>query len=140
MFKIGEFSKLIRVPVKKLRFHYEIGLLEPARIDDFTGYRYYTAVKLTHLNQILALKDLGFSLEQIGPMVPDAASADDLSPSANCPAQKWPRWCGEALTTTSPQLTRRLWAGLKPTAIVLSTPTGEFTCVAMVKVLLRPIL
>lgn len=80
MFKIGEFSKLSRVPVKTLRYYHEIGLLEPARIDDFTGYRYYTAVQLTRLNHILALKDLGFSLEQIGQMVPDAASAEDLSP------------------------------------------------------------
>lgn len=80
MFKIGEFSKLSRVPVKTLRYYHEIGLLEPARIDDFTGYRYYTAVQLTRLNHILALKDLGFSLEQIGQMVPDAASADALSP------------------------------------------------------------
>ncbi|MCB9420183.1 MAG: MerR family transcriptional regulator [Ardenticatenaceae bacterium] len=78
MFKIGEFSKLSRVPVKTLRYYHQIGLLEPAQIDDFTGYRYYTAVQLTRLNHILALKDLGFSLEQIGQMVPDAASADDL--------------------------------------------------------------
>jgi effector-binding domain-containing protein len=75
MFKIGEFSRLSRVPVKTLRYYHEIGLLEPANIDDFTGYRYYTAVQLTRLNHILALKDLGFSLGQIGQMVDD-----DLSP------------------------------------------------------------
>jgi effector-binding domain-containing protein len=75
MFKIGEFSKLSRVPVKTLRYYHDIGLLEPARIDDFTGYRFYTAVQLTRLNHILALKDLGFSLEQIGQIVDD-----DLSP------------------------------------------------------------
>ncbi len=75
MFKIGEFSRLSRVPVKTLRYYHEIGLLEPDRIDDFTGYRFYTAVQLARLNHILALKDLGFSLEQIGQMVDD-----DLSP------------------------------------------------------------
>ena len=75
MFKIGEFSRFSRVPVKTLRYYHQIGLLEPARIDSFTGYRYYTAVQLTRLNHILALKDLGFSLEQIGQMVDD-----DLSP------------------------------------------------------------
>lgn len=71
MFKIGEFSRLSRVPIKTLRYYHEIGLLEPARIDDFTGYRYYTAVQLTRLNHILVLKELGFSLEQIGQMVDD---------------------------------------------------------------------
>ncbi|MCA9936750.1 MAG: MerR family transcriptional regulator [Ardenticatenaceae bacterium] len=75
MFKIGEFSKLSRVPVKTLRYYHQIGLLEPAHIDDFTGYRYYTAVQLTHLNHILVLKDLGFSLEQISLLLDD-----DLSP------------------------------------------------------------
>ncbi|MEJ2748487.1 MAG: MerR family transcriptional regulator [Anaerolineae bacterium] len=78
MFKIGEFSKLSRVPVKTLRFYHQIGLLEPARIDDFTGYRYYTAVQLTRLNHILALKDLGFSLEQIGQMVDDDLTTEQI--------------------------------------------------------------
>ncbi len=78
MFKIGEFSKLCRVPVKTLRYYHQIGLLEPAQIDDFTGYRYYTALQLTRLNQILALKDLGFSLEQIGQMVDDDLSLEQI--------------------------------------------------------------
>jgi effector-binding domain-containing protein len=78
MFKIGEFSKLSRVPVKTLRYYHEIGLLKPARIDSFTGYRYYTAVQLTRLNHILTLKDLGFSLEHIGQMVDDALSLEQM--------------------------------------------------------------
>lgn len=65
MFKIGAFSKLSRVPVKTLRYYDEIGLLRADRVDDFTGYRYYTLDQLPRLNRILALKDLGFSLEQV---------------------------------------------------------------------------
>ncbi len=65
MFKIGDFSKLAQVSVKTLRHYGELGLLKPAWIDRFTGYRYYTAEQLPRLNRILALKDLGFSLEQI---------------------------------------------------------------------------
>ncbi len=65
MFKIGDFSKLSRVSVKALRHYDEVGLLKPARVDRFTGYRYYVAEQLHRLNRILALKDLGFSLEQI---------------------------------------------------------------------------
>jgi DNA-binding transcriptional MerR regulator len=64
MFKIGDFSKLSRVSVKTLRYYDELGLLEPAHVDHFTGYRYYSAGQLPRLNRILALKDLGFSLEQ----------------------------------------------------------------------------
>jgi DNA-binding transcriptional MerR regulator len=64
MFKIGDFSKLSRVSVKALRYYDELGLLKPAHVDHFTGYRFYSADQLPQLNRILALKDLGFSLEQ----------------------------------------------------------------------------
>jgi DNA-binding transcriptional MerR regulator len=65
MFKIGEFSKLSQVPAKTLRYYDQIGLLKPAEVDRFTGYRYYSADQLPRLNRILALKDLGLALEQI---------------------------------------------------------------------------
>ena len=65
MFKIGDFSRLAQVSVKALRYYGKLGLLKPAWIDRYTGYRYYTAEQLPRLNRILALKDLGFSLEQI---------------------------------------------------------------------------
>ena len=42
MFKIGEFSKLTQVSVRMLRYYEKAGLLKPAEIDHFTGYRYYT--------------------------------------------------------------------------------------------------
>ena len=41
MLKIGEFSKLSRVSIRMLRHYDDIGLLKPAEIDRFTGYRYY---------------------------------------------------------------------------------------------------
>jgi effector-binding domain-containing protein len=69
MFKIGEFSRLSQVPVKTLRYYDEIDLLKPAKVDDFTGYRYYSAEQLYRLNRILALKDLGLSLAQIGELL-----------------------------------------------------------------------
>ncbi len=65
MFRIGEFSKLSQVTVKTLRYYDEIGLLKPANVDPFTGYRYYSADQLPRLNRILALKDLGLSLAEI---------------------------------------------------------------------------
>lgn len=65
MFKIGDFSKLSQVSVKALRYYDELGLLKPAQVDRFTGYRYYSADQLPRLNRLLVLKDLGFSLEQI---------------------------------------------------------------------------
>ena len=65
MFKIGEFSRLGQVTIDTLRHYDEVGLLKPEKVDPCTGYRYYSAKQLQPLNQILTLKDLGFSLEEI---------------------------------------------------------------------------
>lgn len=64
-FKIGEFSRLNQVTVKTLRHYEEIGLLSPAEIDEWTGYRYYHTEQFQQMNSILYLKRLGFSLEEI---------------------------------------------------------------------------
>lgn len=65
MIKIGDFARLGRVSIATLRHYDEKGLLRPVRVDAFTGYRYYALDQLPRLNRILALKDLGFTLEQI---------------------------------------------------------------------------
>lgn len=64
MFKIGEFAKFTCVSIKQLRHYDELGLLKPRLVDPFTSYRYYSADQLPRLNRILALRDLGFTLEQ----------------------------------------------------------------------------
>lgn len=78
MFKIGEFSKLSQVTVKTLRYYDRIGLLKPAEVDRFTSYRYYSASQLPRLNRILALKDLGLSLEQIGDLLEGDLTPDQI--------------------------------------------------------------
>lgn len=65
MYKIGELSKLSNIPVKTLRFYDLEGLIRPDKVDEFTGYRYYSASKLSDCYRILAMKELGFSLEEI---------------------------------------------------------------------------
>ena len=78
MFKIGEFSKFSQVTVKTLRHYDELGLLKPAKVDRFTGYRYYSASQLPRLNRILALKDLGLSLDQIAQLLEGDLSPDQI--------------------------------------------------------------
>ena len=65
MYKIGELSKLCNISVKALRYYDAEGLLIPDEIDKFTGYRYYSAAKLADCYRIIALKELGFSLDEI---------------------------------------------------------------------------
>ena len=57
MLKIGEFSKLFRVSIRMLRHYDDIGLLKPAEIDTFTGYRYYHEEQLFVIGRITSLKD-----------------------------------------------------------------------------------
>jgi DNA-binding transcriptional MerR regulator len=78
MFRIGEFSQIARVSGRLLRYYDGIGLLRPVRIDPATGYRYYSADQLPRLNSILALKELGLSLDQIARMVDDRISPDEI--------------------------------------------------------------
>lgn len=78
MFRIGDFSRLTRISVKMLRHYDEIGLLPPAFVDPTTGYRLYAAHQLPRLNRIIALKDLGFSLGQIGILLDEGLSPEAL--------------------------------------------------------------
>lgn len=78
MIRIGDFSSLTRLSVKTLRYYDEVGLLRPLRVDPATGYRYYSASQLPRLYRILALKDLGFALEQIGQVLDGGVSAEEL--------------------------------------------------------------
>jgi DNA-binding transcriptional MerR regulator len=78
MIRIGDFSKLSRVSVKTLRYYDEMGLLRPLQVDRFTGYRYYEFEQLAQLYRILALKDLGFSLEEIGRFLDSDLSVEQM--------------------------------------------------------------
>lgn len=78
MFRIGEFSKIAQVSGRLLRYYDEIGLFSPIHTDKFTGFRYYSADQMSELNRILALRDLGLSLEQIQRVLQDNISADEM--------------------------------------------------------------
>jgi len=78
MFRIGEFSKIAQVSGRLLRYYDEIGLFNPVHIDSETGYRYYSAQQLPELNRILALKELGLTLDQIARLVAGHISTDEI--------------------------------------------------------------
>ena len=78
MFTIGDFAALGRVSVRMLRHYDAIGLLVPAQTDPVNGYRYYRAGQLGRLNRVIALKDLGFTLDQVGAILDDAVSTSEL--------------------------------------------------------------
>lgn len=78
MFSIGDFARLGRVSVRMLRHYDALGLLRPARVDRHTGYRYYEAGQLARLNRLIALKELGLTLEQVGRILEEKVGPDEL--------------------------------------------------------------
>jgi DNA-binding transcriptional MerR regulator len=78
MFRIGEFAALTRVSQRMLRHYDALGLLKPDTVDPRSGYRYYSAAQLPLLNQILTLREFGFSLEDIARLLLHDLQADEL--------------------------------------------------------------
>ena len=65
MYKIGELSKIVDIPIKTLRYYDEVGILPPAHIDQFTGYRYYDDESILNIEMIKSLKSVNFTLQEI---------------------------------------------------------------------------
>jgi DNA-binding transcriptional MerR regulator len=78
MFSIGEFARHGRVSVRMLRHYDAIGLIRPACVDAASGYRSYQASQLDELNRVIALKELGFTLQQVQAILEEKVSAAEL--------------------------------------------------------------
>jgi DNA-binding transcriptional MerR regulator len=62
--KVGELSKRTGLTIRTLHHYDEIGLLKPS-LHGEAGYRLYTAADVVRLQQVLSLRQLGFSLEEV---------------------------------------------------------------------------
>src|SRR5256885_708006 len=78
MFSIGDFARLGRVSVRMLRHYDAIGVLRPATVDPASGYRFYRADQLGRLNRLIALKDLGFTLQQVQQILDEKVGVEEL--------------------------------------------------------------
>src|SRR5580704_5273838 len=73
--KVGELAKRTGLTIRTLHHYDEIGLLKPSQHTE-SGYRLYTAGDVARLQQVLSLRQLGFSLEQVR----DCLDRPDFSP------------------------------------------------------------
>jgi len=78
MLGIGAVARLGGVSVRTLRYYDEIGLLRPMWTDPNTGYRWYEPDQLHRLHRIVAMRDLGVRLVDIGRLLDDDLSVDEL--------------------------------------------------------------
>ncbi|QQE78321.1 MerR family transcriptional regulator [Alicyclobacillus sp. SO9] len=66
--KVGELAKLTGLTIRTLRFYDEIGLFSPSARSD-TGHRLYSEADVLRLQQILSIKQLGLSLDEVKSVV-----------------------------------------------------------------------
>ncbi|MFE9737505.1 MerR family transcriptional regulator [Streptomyces sp. NPDC006477] len=66
MLTIGDFARATRLSAKALRRYDELGLLPPARVDPFTGYRYYTDEQVERARLVAWLRRIGMPLAEVG--------------------------------------------------------------------------
>lgn len=78
MYGIGTVARLAQVSVRTLRHYDDIGLLKPAYTDPLTGYRHYTPDQVLRLHRILVLRDLGVPLSEIGRLIDDDVTVEQL--------------------------------------------------------------
>ena len=64
-FSISQTAKIANVTAETLRHYDRIGLVKPCKVDEWTGYRYYSQREIVLLNTIKALRCMDMSLEEI---------------------------------------------------------------------------
>ena len=76
LLSIGDFSRMTFLTVKALRHYHDVGLLEPARTDPSSGYRYYRPEQVAEARLIRRLRDLDLPVDDVRTVLeaPDEAT------------------------------------------------------------------
>ena len=69
MITIQGFARLCGCNTQTLRYYDRIGLLTPARVDTWTGYRYYEESQALQFVKIKNLQQADFSIDEIRPLL-----------------------------------------------------------------------
>lgn len=78
MLRIGDLARRAGVSVRTLRYYDELGLVRPIWVDPDTGYRWYETSQIGRINRVVALKELGFTLDQCRDMLDEQITVDEL--------------------------------------------------------------
>jgi DNA-binding transcriptional MerR regulator/effector-binding domain-containing protein len=77
-YTIGEFSQITGLSVKTLRFYHEKGILAPSSVDESSGYRFYDETKIEKARIIMQLRQMEFSIEDIGAVLGKCEDEADI--------------------------------------------------------------
>ncbi|HEY3975957.1 MAG TPA: MerR family transcriptional regulator [Streptosporangiaceae bacterium] len=77
---IGDFAKMTHLSVKALRHYHDVGVLEPAQVDPWSGYRFYEPDQIPVAQVIRRFRELGMPLEEVKAVLqaPDVGSRNDV--------------------------------------------------------------
>jgi DNA-binding transcriptional MerR regulator/effector-binding domain-containing protein len=77
---IGDFAKMTHLSVKALRHYHDVGVLEPAQVDPWSGYRFYEPDQIPVAQVIRRFRELGMPLEEVRAVLqaPDVGSRNDV--------------------------------------------------------------
>ena len=76
MLTVGNFAILCACRPRTLRYYDRVGLLKPAQVDEWTGYRYYEESQLLDFRRIRSLQGAGFTIGEIRKLL--HAPAEDV--------------------------------------------------------------
>ena len=79
LLKIGELVAFFHISVKAIRLYEKKGIIMPAWVDPDSGYRYYNVNHIHQLNTLIELKSMGFSLNEIKPIMEGKSSSAELA-------------------------------------------------------------
>jgi DNA-binding transcriptional MerR regulator len=126
---IGEFSRITHLSIKTLRRYHEAGLLQPARVDPATGYRYYSLEQVPAAQVIHRFRELDMPLREVGELLavtdPDARTA--------VIAQHLQRLEGQLDQTKAAVIALRRLLDPRPAALQVQQRRTEATTVAAVR-------
>lgn len=81
LMKISEIADFFGISTKAMRIYEKKGIIKPCKIDAENGYRYYSADQVKQLNALIALQDLGFSLNEIQKIMNGGIKSEKLKDS-----------------------------------------------------------
>lgn len=65
LLSIGDFSRMTFLSIKALRHYHDVGLLEPAHVDEHSGYRYYRPDQVGTAQLIRRFRSLDLPVDEV---------------------------------------------------------------------------
>ena len=111
--KIGELAAMAGISPKALRVYERMNIIVPAKVDEETGYRYYTADQVKQVDALIEWKELGFTLKEVKKIFSRKYSKEDIETIMEAKKKEWQEyiWQAEQKIDTIEELKQRLETG-----------------------------